>query len=130
MMKKYLSILLIPVFILSFSTNVFAVDILSNTCNNANSNQPGSAPGICGDNQTNSTKNPIYSIFKTVLNLLSYAIGFISVVVIIIAGLRMILSGGDPQTLNSARNAIIYAVAGIAVAAIAQIIVVFVLSKV
>ena len=73
--------------------------------------------------------NPIYSIFKTVLNLLSYAIGFISVVVIIIAGLRMILSGGDPQTLNSARNAIIYAAGGIVIAAIAQIIVVFVLSR-
>jgi len=128
-MKKYLSILLIPIFILSFSTNVFAVDLLANTCANANSNQPGSAPGICGDNKTNSTTNPIYSIFKTVLNLLSYAIGFISVVVIIIAGLRMILSGGDPQTLNSARNAIIYAAGGIAIAAIAQIIVVFVLSR-
>jgi hypothetical protein len=60
---------------------------------------------------------------------IQYAIGFISVVVIIIAGLRMILSGGDPQTLNSARNAIIYAAGGIAIAAIAQIIVVFVLSR-
>ena len=60
---------------------------------------------------------------------MSYVIGFVSVLVIIISGFRMIVSGGDSQTLNSSRNAIIYAIAGLAIAASAQIIILFVLNK-
>jgi hypothetical protein len=44
--------------------------------------------------------------------------------------LRLVLSGGDPQTLTSARNAIIYAAIGIVVFALAQSIVVFALKNV
>jgi Type IV secretion system pilin len=129
-MKKILTILFLTLTIGFVSQPVYAAtDVLTNTCANAQQNS-GHAPGICGDNQTNNTTNPISSIFKTVLELLSWAIGFIAVVVIIIAGLRLVVSGGDPQTLNSARNAILYAVVGLIVAALAQIIVFFVLGKV
>jgi len=129
-MKKISISLITLLTILSFSQSVFAADnVLNNVCNNANSYQSGSKPSVCKDANASSS-NPAYGIFKSVLNILSYAIGAISVIVIIIAGLRLVLSGGDPQTLTSARNAIIYAAIGIVVFALAQSIVVFALKNV
>ncbi len=129
-MKKILISLLMIITVLGFSQNVFAANYngLNNVCNSANY-QSGSKPSVCNDANASSS-NPVYGILKSVLNILSYAIGIIAVIVIIIAGLRLILSGGDPQTLNSARNAIIYAAIGIVVAALAQSIVVFALKNV
>jgi hypothetical protein len=128
-MKKIFISLITLLTILSFSQSVFAADnVLNTVCNNANSYQSGSRPTVCND--TAPSSNPVYGILKSVLNILSYAIGAISVIVIIIAGLRLVLSGGDPQTLTSARNAIIYAAIGIVVFALAQSIVVFALKNV
>lgn len=50
----------------------------------------------------------------------------ISLVVITIAGLRYILSRGDPQAVAKAKGAIIYALIGLIIAIVAQAIVVFV----
>ncbi|MDZ7744459.1 MAG: pilin [Candidatus Saccharibacteria bacterium] len=68
-------------------------------------------------------------IVATVLNLLSIVIGFASVVVIMIGGLRYILASGDPNNINAAKNTILYAIVGLAVAAMAQAIVLFVLNR-
>lgn len=128
-MKKIFITILMLLTIVSFIQPVFAADVLKSVCDNA-TNQTGSTPAICKDNNQQNPTNPVYSILKSVLNILSYAIGIIAVIVIVVAGLRLILSGGDPQTLNSARNAIIYAAVGIVVAALAQSIVVFALKNV
>ena len=61
---------------------------------------------------------------------MSVIIGIVSVVVIIISGLRMVLGGSDPQTISSSRDSIIYAIVGIAVVVVSQAIVVFVLNKI
>ncbi len=111
----------------------FAADVLNGPCANTTLNTTGaensvSNSPICKDNQP-SGSNPIYSVIATVLKLLSYTIGFAAVVSVIIAGLRLILSGGDPETMKQVRNTIIYAVIGIIIAALAQVIVVFVLNK-
>jgi len=129
-MKKILTSLLLLITIISFSHNAFAATYsgLKDTCNSA-TYQAGSKPSVCKDANASSS-NPAYGIFKSVLSILSYAVGAISVIVIIIAGLRLVLSGGDPQTLTSARNAIIYAAIGIVVFALSQSIVVFALKNV
>jgi hypothetical protein len=49
---------------------------------------------------------------------------------IIVGGLRLVLSGGNPQTVTSARDSIIYALVGIVIAVLAQVIVVFVLDNI
>jgi len=49
--------------------------------------------------------------------------------IIIIAGLRFILSAGEPGKLNSARQAIIYALVGLAVSLSATVIVKFVIGS-
>jgi cytochrome bd-type quinol oxidase subunit 2 len=64
------------------------------------------------------------------LNLLSAIIGVVAVIVLIIGGFRYIVSGGDENGAKSARNTIVYALVGLVIVALAQIIVKFVLNNV
>jgi len=68
-------------------------------------------------------------IITKVTRLVSIAVGLIAVIVIMIAGFRFITSSGDPNTITSARNTILYAVIGLVIAVIAQLIVVFILQR-
>ena len=64
------------------------------------------------------------------IEIFSFVIGVIAVIMIIISAIRFITSGGDPATVNSAKNSIIYAVIGLVIAVLAQVVVRFVLTKV
>ena len=70
------------------------------------------------------------SIIKTIVDLLSVIVGIAAVIMIIVAGLKFVTSGGDANKAASARNTLIYALAGLTVAALAQILVHFVLGNV
>ena len=74
-------------------------------------------------------KNPVISALKVAITIIAIIIGVASVIVIIISGLTMITSNGDPQAIAKARGSIIYALVGLLVAALAQTIVAFVLNK-
>jgi hypothetical protein len=91
----------------------------------------GGSTDVCKDvtNQRSSGQNPIISVIKDIIEIISIAIGVAAVIVIIISGLRFVLNGDDPKAVEQARSGIIYALAGIAVALTAQAIVVFVLNK-
>jgi len=56
--------------------------------------------------------------------------GVIAVLVITIAGIQFMLSNGNPQKANGARNAIIYAGVGLALMVSAYAIVAFVVNRV
>ena len=66
---------------------------------------------------------------SSVVGLLSIIVGAAAVIMIIVSGLRYITSGGDSGKVAGAKNALIYALVGVAVAALAQLMVHFVLSK-
>lgn len=95
---------------------VSAVNVFDTPCKNASDSK------ICADksNQGN-------SMIKTVVNLLLYAIGIISVIVIIIGGIRYTTSGGDANGIKGAKDTILYAVVGLVVALLAYSIVNFVI---
>lgn len=63
------------------------------------------------------------------LNLFSIIAGIIAVVMIIVGGIKYITSSGDSGNVQSAKNTILYAVIGLVVVALAQIIVKFVLER-
>jgi hypothetical protein len=89
--------------------------------------------GQAGGNNTgcNQTNGPsVESIIRLSLNLLSLIIGVVAVVMIMVGGLRYITSGGDSGKTASAKDTILYAVIGLVVVALAQIVVKFVLKKV
>lgn len=83
--------------------------------------------GECGQKTDDVNVN---STLEDVLLLLSYVAGVIAVIMIMIAGLRYITSQGDSQKVSQAKNAIIYSSIGLVVAALAQIIVRFILGAV
>jgi heme/copper-type cytochrome/quinol oxidase subunit 2 len=65
----------------------------------------------------------------TAINLLSVFAGIIAVIMIIVGGFRYITSAGNPEAAKSARNTILYAIIGLVVVAMAQVIAKFVLNK-
>ncbi len=79
-------------------------------------------------NTTNADTN-INNAVKLGLNLFSAIVGIISVVMIIVGGIRYITSGGDSGKVTSAQNTVLYAVIGLVVVALAQVIVKFVLGR-
>jgi multisubunit Na+/H+ antiporter MnhB subunit len=68
-------------------------------------------------------------IFRTITNVLLFLIGAVSVIMLIIGGIRYTISGGDSTAVTSAKNTILYAVIGIVVALLAYAIVNFVLDS-
>lgn len=66
-------------------------------------------------------------VFSTITDVLLFIIGSISVIMIIIGGIRYVISGGDASKVTAAKNTILYAIVGIIVALLAYAIVNFVL---
>lgn len=71
----------------------------------------------------------VNNIIRLVINIFSLIVGVISVIMIIIGGLKYITSGGDSGNVSGAKNTILYAIIGLVVVALAQVIVRFVLEK-
>ena len=67
--------------------------------------------------------------FRTITNVMLYLIGAISVIMLIIGGLRYVVSGGDSSAVQNAKNTILYAIVGIVVAILAYAVVNFVISS-
>ncbi|HET7630578.1 MAG TPA: hypothetical protein VFK03_04355 [Candidatus Saccharimonadales bacterium] len=67
--------------------------------------------------------------FKKIINVLLFIIGLIAVLMIIIGGLRYVVSGGDSSATKGAKDTILYAVIGLIVAIMAYGIINFVVTK-
>lgn len=109
------------------SAPAYAVDVFQ-PCQNNNAT---ATPDICNDvsKQNNSGDNPIIDTLKKVINIISFAVGVASVIILIISGLRFVLDGDDPKVVERARSGIIYALVGIAITVLAQSLVRFVLNR-
>ncbi|MEO5690743.1 MAG: hypothetical protein ABIQ64_00985 [Candidatus Saccharimonadales bacterium] len=68
-------------------------------------------------------------IFEKVTTILLFLIGAISVIMLIIGGIRYVVSGGDQAAVTSAKNTILYAIVGIVVAFLAYAAVTFVIDS-
>lgn len=97
----------------------------SDACNTLNQ-VTTSASSDCGGGSTST----ISSTLSTVLNILSFVAGVIAFIMIVVSGFRFITSQGDSSAVAGARTALIYALAGLAVVALSQAIVHFVLGKI
>ncbi|MFZ2545312.1 MAG: hypothetical protein WAW80_05015 [Candidatus Saccharimonadales bacterium] len=67
--------------------------------------------------------------FKTLTNVMLFLIGAISVIMLIVGGLRYVVSGGDSTQVTNAKNTILYAIVGIVVAILAYAAVSFVITS-
>jgi hypothetical protein len=73
----------------------------------------GAAGQACGNACGNSS---LTVIFAGIANTLIFLVGAISVIMIIIGGLRYVTSNGDSKATEGAKNTILYACIGVVVA--------------
>jgi hypothetical protein len=71
----------------------------------------------------------IDKIIGTVISVLAWIIGVVSVFMVIFGGFRFVTAGGDPNAISSARSTIFYALIGMVVAVLAQVIIRYVLKS-
>lgn len=69
-------------------------------------------------------------VFTKFSNIALYAVGAISVIMLIWGGLRYITSGGDSKKITDAKNTILYAIIGLVIAVLAFAIINFVLNAI
>lgn len=67
-------------------------------------------------------------IFKRITNMIVYMVGVIAVIMLIIGGIKYVISGGDSKKVTDAKNTILYAIIGLVIAFLAYAIVNFVIS--
>jgi hypothetical protein len=98
-----------------------AVDASEAVCEALGSADTGSC-STSGDRQ-------VTKVIRFALDTLSIAAGIIAVIMIIISGLKYITSQGDSSKAASGQSSIIYAIVGLVIVALAQVIVQFVLTQ-
>lgn len=72
----------------------------------------------------------VNGVFTKITNTILYAVGIISVIMLIYGGLRYITSGGDSKKVTDAKNTIMYAIIGLIIAILAYAIVNFVINAI
>jgi len=90
--------------------------------NGANSSRPSGTPDTLFDGSG--------SVFHQVADTLIYVIGAVAVIMLIVGGVRYVISQGNEKNVVAAKDTILYAVIGIVVAIAAYAIVNFVASSI
>lgn len=90
-------------------------------CIGVTAGQPGA------DCSGNSGEATITRVLNSVLQIISWIAGIAAIIMIVLAGLKYITSGGDASQIASAKTSLIYALVGVVIVALAQVIVHFVI---
>jgi hypothetical protein len=124
-----LALTIVPSAMLLSASPAFAQnsEIQESLCSGANLEAPTSTPATAceADNGTG-----VNGIVNTVITVFSWVVGVVSVIMIIVGGFKYVTSGGESSGVTSAKNTILYAIVGLIIVAIAQVVVKFVLSNV
>ena len=118
-MKKFLKIVLpilaIVITILLSSGSVFAMTL-----------QEGAEVARCDGCPEDLFGNA--GVFKQITNTILYIVGIVAVIMLIVGGIRYVVSGGDSKKVTDAKNTVLYAIIGLIIAVLAYAIVNFVIS--
>lgn len=119
-----ISVSTIPASALTMSANQLQTVAATNSREDACQGLNQLGGGGCGSGQSG-----INNIANAVVTIISYIAGIIAIIMVLIAGIRYTTSGGDSAKVSAAKTALVYALIGIAVAALAQVLVHFVLNQ-
>ncbi len=115
-----LAVLVVPV---AFTAQpAFAGTIRENICSGATS------AGI-EDCEGGDAEGGLRTLVERIVFYFTLIVGAISVVMIILGGFRYITSSGDSSNVQAAKNTILYAIVGLAIVLLAQLIVNFVFTE-
>lgn len=132
-MKRLISLLALSV----FASSVLAVGPVGANVYAATPDSKARDEICIGIGQTSQDGSPcgdhgaqFASALRAVINILSTIIGTVAVIMIMVAGVRFITSGGDSSKVAGAKSSVVYALIGLVIVAMAQFIVQFVLKQV
>jgi hypothetical protein len=111
---------LVPV--ITHASGTSSANITSDVCGGADLNVTA---GTCPD-----TSGSLNNILHFALTIFSVVVGVIAVIMIVVGGLKYIISGGESSKVSGAKDTILFAIVGLVIVALAQIIVHFVLNNV
>ncbi len=66
-------------------------------------------------------------IFKKITNVMLFAVGVLSVIMLIVGGMHYVISGGKKESVTTAKNTILYAIVGLIISLMAYAIINFIL---
>ncbi len=111
-----------------FGNVASAQNIQENLCRGANL-EDGSFSSDCTAN-VEGAEEQVSIIIKKGIDIFSLVVGVVAVVMVMVGGLKYITSQGSSENVTTAKNTILYAVLGLVVVALSQVIVRFVLGQV
>lgn len=118
--KHLLALLAVPAIVLSVSSAPVFAEQVGGIADGVNSSRSEDQPqSLFGEG----------GIFQTVSNVLLFIIGAVSVIMLIIGGIRYTVSMGDSSAVTSAKNTILYSIIGLVVAILAYAAVNFVITS-
>ena len=107
------------------ATSLCGADQSISGCVNGGVQKTDPNSGVTGD--TAVTK--VTGLATDIIKIFSYVVGIVSVIMVIVGGFQYVTSGGDSGKVTTAKNTIMYALIGIVIVALSQIMVNFVLAK-
>lgn len=128
--KSYLLYTVIPVIALLTPVAAPSIvraqpDIPSAACTGTKLQITDPVAGSCTDTKSTSDFN---SIITKVVNIFTVVVGIVAVIMIIVGGFRYITSGGESNAVSGAKKTILFAIIGLIIVVLAQVIVRFVLN--
>lgn len=120
-----------PIAILAPASVSAGSAVTSGLCEGITAAESADGAGTPGEGCVNDAQGQtsVNILIRNIINLFSLIVGVIAVIMIIVGGLKYITSGGDSGNITGAKNTILYALIGLIIVALAQIIVRFVLQK-
>jgi uncharacterized membrane protein len=112
--------------LLSFSGLVLvpsATASASATCGSGNTSKAQVLNGVGQTSSGSCSGAGVTNLVSSIVSILSIVVGVVAVIMIIYGALRYITSAGDSGKVASAKSTLIYALVGLAIAALAQVIV-------
>jgi hypothetical protein len=83
----------------------------------------GVTNAITGECEGGTNVSNVVGWVGTLTSWLLWAVGAVCVIFVIIGGIKYATSGGDPEKVKSAKNTLLYALIGLAIAILANVIV-------
>ena len=116
MLKQLLTVITTVTLAASFA----ATPVLAATCDSASDCV---TQGVNGAGGTGASSTDVPTLVKNIVNILLFIIGAVSVVMVVMGGIKYAVSNGDSSQVKSAKDTILYAVIGLVVALLAYALV-------
>ncbi len=108
-------------------SGIASAEIQADLCSGVDAANPGAVgcATVTGAAGTQGFK----ALAAKVVTIFSIIVGAVAIIMIIYGGFRYITSGGDSGKVGNAKNTLIYAIVGLIIVALAQLIIRFVLTQ-